>query len=97
MLNTITTVVAALLGIHALVKFVFFALPYRKRRAALDKSYGGKASATTTSDRVLLGFAIALAAVFLWRGIDAVSSWAASGSGHVDPALLPRVPCAGRA
>ena len=73
MLNTITTAVAALLGIHALVKFVFFALPYRKRRAALDKSYGGKASATTTSDRVLLGFAIALAAVVLWRGIDAVS------------------------
>jgi len=72
-LNTITTVVAALLGIHALVKFVFFALPYRKRRAALDKSYGGKASATTTSNRVLLGFAIALAAVVLWRGIDAVS------------------------
>jgi hypothetical protein len=28
----------------------FFALPYRRRRALLDKQYGGKASATTTPD-----------------------------------------------
>jgi hypothetical protein len=47
MLNTITTVLVGLLGVHALAKFVFFALPYRRRRAALDKSYGDKPSATT--------------------------------------------------
>jgi len=34
MLNTITTVLVGLLGVHALAKFVFFALPYRRRRAA---------------------------------------------------------------
>jgi hypothetical protein len=36
MLDTITTVLVALLGVHILVKFAFFALPYRKRRAALS-------------------------------------------------------------
>lgn len=46
MLNTVTTVVVAVLGVHIIVKFAFFALPYRKRRAALDKSYGAKPSAT---------------------------------------------------
>ena len=40
MLNTITTILVALLGIQALAKFVFVALPYRKRKAALDRSYG---------------------------------------------------------
>ncbi|MET0993099.1 MAG: hypothetical protein ABWY20_03025 [Mycobacterium sp.] len=73
MLNTITTILVALLGIQALAKFVFFALPYRKRRAALDKSYGARPSATATSDRVMLVFTIVLAALLLWRGIEAVS------------------------
>src|ERR1700693_6107048 len=54
MLNTITTVLVGLLGVHALAKFVFFTLPYRRRRAALDKSYGDKPSATTTSDTVMV-------------------------------------------
>ena len=58
MLNTITTVLVGLLGVHALAKFVFFALPYRRRRAALDKSYGDKPSATTTSDTVMVLFTI---------------------------------------
>ena len=73
MLNTITTVLVGLLGVHALVKFVFFALPYRRRRAALDKSYGDKPSATTTSDTVMLLFTIALTGLLLWRGVEAVS------------------------
>ena len=73
MLNTVTTVVVALLGVHIIVKFAFFALPYRKRRAALDKSYGAKPSATNTSDVVTLGFTVVLAALLLWRGIEAVS------------------------
>jgi len=72
-LNTFTTVVVAALGVYALLKFVFFALPYRKRRAALDKSYGDKPSATTTTDIVMLLFTIALAGLMLWRGVEAVS------------------------
>jgi hypothetical protein len=73
MLNTVTTVVIALLGVHIIAKFAFFALPYRKRRAALDKSYGDKPSATTTSDLIVLGFTVVLAALLLWRGVEAVS------------------------
>jgi hypothetical protein len=73
MLNTITTVLVGLLGVHALAKFVFFALPYRRRRAALDKSYGDKPSATITSDTVMLLFTIALTGLLWWRGVEAVS------------------------
>jgi hypothetical protein len=73
MLNTVTTVVIALLGVHVIAKFAFFALPYRTRRAALDKSYRDKPSATTTSDVVVLGFTVVLAALLLWRGVEAVS------------------------
>jgi hypothetical protein len=73
MLNTITTVVVALLGVHIVVKFAFFALPYTKRRAALDRSYGGKPSATSTSDWIVLGFTVILSALLLWRGVEAVS------------------------
>jgi hypothetical protein len=73
MLNTITTVLVGLLAVQALAKFVFFTLPYRRRRAALDKSYGDKPSATITSDTVMLLFTIALTGLLLWRGIEAVS------------------------
>jgi hypothetical protein len=73
MLNTVTTVVVALLGVHIVVKFAFFALPYTKRRAALDRSYGDKPSATSTSDWIVLGFTVVLAALLLWRGVEAVS------------------------
>ncbi|HYB36995.1 MAG TPA: hypothetical protein VEF72_15410 [Mycobacterium sp.] len=73
MLDTLTTIVVALLGVHILAKFAFFALPYRRRRAALDKSYGAKPSATTTSDVIVLVFTIALAVLLLWRGVEAVS------------------------
>ena len=73
MLDTITTVLVALLGVHILVKFAFFALPYRKRRAALNKAYGDKPSASATADRVVLVFTIVLAGLLLRRGVDAVS------------------------
>ena len=73
MLNTIATAVVVVLGLHIVTKFAFFALPYPRRRALLDKQYGDKASATTTSDRVLMLFTAALAALLLWRGIEAVS------------------------
>ena len=73
MLNTVTTIVVALLGVHILAKFAFFALPYARRRAALDKSYGGRSSATDVSDWIVLGFTAALAALLLVRGVEAVS------------------------
>ena len=73
MLNTIATVVVVVLGIHVITKFAFFALPYRRRRALLDKQYGDKASATTTSDLVLMVFTVVIAALLLWRGVEAVS------------------------
>jgi hypothetical protein len=61
-LDTITTVLVAILGIHALVKFAFFTLSYRRRRAALDKSYNGKRCATRRSDLSVL---ICLSLAFL--------------------------------
>jgi hypothetical protein len=73
MLNTIATAVVAVLGFHIIVKFAFFVLPYRRRRAMLDKQYGDKPSATSTSDWVLLVFTVALAALLLWRGVEPVS------------------------
>jgi hypothetical protein len=72
-LDTVTTVLVGLLGVHVIAKFAFFALPYRKRRAALDKSYGAKPSATSTSDWVVLLFTVALSGLLLWRGVEAVS------------------------
>ncbi len=71
--NTIATAVVVVLGLHIVTKFAFFALPYRRRRALLDKQYGGKASATDTSDVVLMAFTVAVAALLLWRGADPVS------------------------
>jgi hypothetical protein len=73
MLNTIATVVVVVLGIHIITKFAFFALPYRRRRALLDKQYGDKPSATSTSDQILMVFTVLLAVLLLWRGVEAVS------------------------
>jgi len=73
MLNTVACIVVALLGIHIIIKFTFFALPYRRRRAMLDKQYGDKPSATAVSDWVLMAFTVAVAALLLWRGVQAVS------------------------
>jgi sterol desaturase/sphingolipid hydroxylase (fatty acid hydroxylase superfamily) len=72
-LNTVSTVLVAALGVHALLKFVFFELPYARRRAALDRSYGNKPAATTTSDRAMVAFTIVLIGLMLWRGVEAVS------------------------
>jgi hypothetical protein len=73
MLNTVATVVVAVLGLHIIVKFAFFALPYRRRRALLDKQYGDKPWATSRSDRVLMAFTVGAAVLVLCRGVDAVS------------------------
>ncbi|HYB80188.1 MAG TPA: hypothetical protein VED43_00780 [Mycobacterium sp.] len=73
MLNTIATAVIVILGLHIIVKFAFFALPYRRRRALLDKQYGDKPSATTKSDRVLMVFTMGIVVLVLCRGVDPVS------------------------
>jgi hypothetical protein len=73
MLNTVATVVAVILGLHIIGKFAFFALPYERRRALLDKQYGDKASATATSDRLLMAFTVVIATLFFWRGVEPVS------------------------
>ncbi len=72
-LNTIASVAVVVLGLHIITKFAFFALPYRRRRALLDKQYVDKASATSTSDDVLMVFTVAIAALLLCRGVDPVS------------------------
>ena len=72
MLNTVATVVVLVLGLHIIAKFAFFALPYRRRRALLDKQYGDKPSATSTSDWVLMAFTVGVAALVLCRGTEFV-------------------------
>ena len=79
-MNSIATVVVVVLGLHIITKFAFFVLPYRRRRALLDKQYGDKPSATTTSDLVLMAFTVVIAALLLWRGVDAVSFLGGFGS-----------------
>jgi hypothetical protein len=71
-LDNIATVVVVVLGLHIIAKFAFFALPYRRRRALLDKQYGDKAWATNTSDRVTMAFTVVVAALLLWRGVEGV-------------------------
>jgi hypothetical protein len=56
-----------------LVKFAFFAMPYQRRRASLDRAYGNQLSATATSDGVLLLIVAAVAIVVFLAGVKAVS------------------------
>lgn len=72
-MHTTATVLAVLLGLHILVKFAFFALPYPRRRAALDRSYGTKLSATATADVVSLVVVAGLAVVVFADGVAPVS------------------------
>jgi hypothetical protein len=73
-MHTGAMVLAALVGAHVLIKFTFFLLPYQRRRAALDKSYGGsKLTATATTDAVSFGFCAVLVAVVFIDGVSAVS------------------------
>jgi hypothetical protein len=71
-LDTTARVVVVVLGVHIIVKFAFFALPYRRRRALLDKQYGDKSSATTVSDRATMGATVAIAGLLVWRGVEPV-------------------------
>jgi hypothetical protein len=72
--NAVVAVVVAVLGMHALLKLAFFfVLPYKNRRAALDRAYGNKPSATRTADAMLLAISIVVAGLLLWRGLEGVS------------------------
>lgn len=72
-MHAASTVLAVLLGLHILIKFAFFALPYPRRRAALDKSYGTNLSATAVSDSVTLLVVAGLASLLFAAGVAPVS------------------------
>lgn len=72
-MKTVVTVLAWSVGVHILVKFAFFAMPYRRRRAALDRAYRNRLSATASSDRVLLLMVTVLAVILFLAGVQAVS------------------------
>ena len=72
--ETVAKVVVTVLGIHALLKFLFFfVLPYPRRRKALDRACGSKPGGTSASNSVVLIVAISVAAGLFWRGIETVS------------------------
>lgn len=73
MLNTVATVIAVALGVHIVAKFAFFALPYRRRRAAIDKQYGNKPHGSAASDVAPMVLTALIALILLVRGIEAVS------------------------
>lgn len=72
-LQRVVPTLAALSGLHAILKFAFFLLPYAKRRDLLDRSYGTRASATARSDDVLLLLAVLFGASLFAYGLDPVS------------------------
>lgn len=71
--NPIVVTIVLLLSAYAVIKFSVFLTPYARRRAALDKSYAGRAYATATSDVILLAIAIAVAAALLASGAGPIS------------------------
>lgn len=74
MLRNIVEIIVVILGVHTLLKFAFFfVLPYDRRRAALDRAYGNKPTATRLADIALLTMAVVLAALLLYKGIEATS------------------------
>ena len=73
MLDNIATIVAVILGVHAVGKFAFFALPYARRRAAVDKQYAGRAYAGGKSDPALMIFTVLISVLVVWRGVEGVS------------------------
>lgn len=74
MVSQILTVLLVLFSLHTLLKFaVFFFLPYRTRRRALDRAYSGSASATKVSDIFLLCVCLVLLGLLFATGADHVS------------------------
>ncbi len=72
-MGTAAVVVAVVLGLHILLKFSFFLLPYRRRRAELDRAYGDQLSATRLSDLVSLLIVVAVAVVLFVAGVQVPS------------------------
>lgn len=72
-METAAVVVAVVLGLHILVKFSFFVLPYQRRRADLDRAYGDRLSATRVSDLVSLMVVIVVAVVLFVAGVHVPS------------------------
>lgn len=72
-MSTAATVLAVLVGAHIIVKPMFFMLPYKRRRAALDKAYGDKVRATAKSDAALLIVVAVLVFVLFVAGVKPVS------------------------
>ena len=73
-METLLKILLTLFSVLALLKpLFFFGLSYDRRRAALDRSYGGRASATRISDRVLLGLCLLLTGLLAARGTEPVS------------------------
>jgi hypothetical protein len=90
------TVLAWAVGAHILVKFAFFAMPYRRRRAALDRAYGNRLSATESSDRVLLLVVAEAVILFLARARRQLSHRDLDRR-DLDPDLLSPLPRAASA
>lgn len=68
-MHTAAQVLGAIVGAHILLKFAFFALPYRRRRADLDRAYGTALSATKRSDIALRIIVVALVVVLFVAGV----------------------------
>ena len=72
-MHTAVVVVAVVSGLHALIKFAFFLLPYPRRRADLDRAYGDRLSATRVSDPVSLLVVVAAAVTLFVAGVHVPS------------------------
>jgi hypothetical protein len=72
--GAILSATVLLISAYSIIKFgFFFALPYSRRREALDRSYDGKSYATGRSDMVLLVIAVSLAAALLGSRREPIS------------------------
>ncbi|MDQ2790211.1 MAG: hypothetical protein M3Y73_11040 [Actinomycetota bacterium] len=72
-MGTAAVVVAIVLSLHILIKFSFFLLPYRRRRAELDRAYGDRLSATKLSDLLSLLIVVVVAVVLFTAGVQVPS------------------------
>ena len=72
-LEKTVNLMVVLYGVYGVLKFAFFALPYRVRRKALDKSYGNKTTATRFGDTALLALVMVLSVLLFVRGIEPLS------------------------
>jgi len=104
-MDAIVTVIAVVLALHVVVKFCFFALPYRFRRRQLDRSYRGRPRATQVSDPVSLALVVVLVVLLfvdgvappsfligLWVGATLVQTYFHRFHAPLDPEHAPPAP-----